>query len=211
MPKAYQSIRIFKSDTLEKLTHVHPITPLIIWVPVVLCFLYVSSSMDHLSVLAISAWAGTGLLIWTLFEYLLHRFIFHFEAHSRLEERLQYLIHGLHHDDPADPTRLVMPPVAAIVLALILYTAFRFALGAVFVHPFFAGFLAGYLCYDYIHYAIHHFTPQTRIGKFLKQSHMAHHYITHNARWGVSSPFWDYVFGTIEEVKADGKRVRHGS
>jgi sterol desaturase/sphingolipid hydroxylase (fatty acid hydroxylase superfamily) len=57
----------------------------------------------------------------------------------------------------------------------------------------------GYLCYDYIHFATHHFRPRTRVGKFLKQHHMLHHFAEHGSRWGVSSPMWDYVFGTLEE------------
>ena len=100
-----------------------------------------------------------------------------------------------------------MPPVAAMILACVLYSIFRVFLGPTFVEPFFAFFLIGYLCYDYIHYAVHHFTPRTRVGKMLKQSHMNHHFVSHDSRWGVSSPFWDYVFGTLEEPK----RVRHGS
>ncbi|MCM2322727.1 MAG: sterol desaturase family protein, partial [Oligoflexia bacterium] len=57
---------------------------------------------------------------------------------------------------------------------------------------------------DYTHFAVHHFTPRTRYGKMLKQHHMLHHYVDPEARWGVSSPFWDYVFGTLK-VKARKK------
>lgn len=211
MAKKYQSIRIFKSDALERFTHVHPITPLVLWVPVIAYLFYLSSAIDHLSGSEVIRWAAAGFFIWTLFEYVLHRFIFHWTAQSPLQERIVYLMHGLHHDDPVDPTRLVMPPAAGLFLAVILFCIFRLVLGPLIIHGFFGGFLVGYLCYDYIHYAVHHFTPRTRIGKYLKQSHMTHHYVSHNARWGVSSPIWDYVFGTVVENKTDVKRVRHGS
>jgi sterol desaturase/sphingolipid hydroxylase (fatty acid hydroxylase superfamily) len=107
-----------------------------------------------------------------------------------------------------------MPPFVSVILATLLFFSFRAIFGAVYVEPYFAGFLIGYLCYDYIHFSVHHFTPKTKLGKLLKQSHMHHHFITPNARWGVSSPFWDYVFGTLEErtvTKSRAKSVRHGS
>jgi sterol desaturase/sphingolipid hydroxylase (fatty acid hydroxylase superfamily) len=146
-----------------------------------------------------------GFFIWTLAEYILHRFVFHFEGEGPIAQRLHFLIHGLHHADPIDPSRLVMPPVASLILGAVLYSVFRGILGPDLIEPFFAFFVIGYLCYDYIHFAVHHFTPRTRFGKFLKQSHMQHHYVSPNSRWGVSSPFWDYVFGTLEDAKGNKK------
>jgi sterol desaturase/sphingolipid hydroxylase (fatty acid hydroxylase superfamily) len=100
-----------------------------------------------------------------------------------------------------DPTRLVMPPIVSVFLGVLVFSICRFLLGDVWAEPFFAFFVVGYLCYDYIHFAVHHFTPKTRIGRFLKHSHMMHHYVSENLRFGVSSPFWDYIFGTMEEAK----------
>jgi sterol desaturase/sphingolipid hydroxylase (fatty acid hydroxylase superfamily) len=100
-----------------------------------------------------------------------------------------------------------MPPAASLILGAILFSTFRGVLGPVWVEAFFAFFVVGYLCYDYIHFAVHHFTPRTRVGKFLKHSHMLHHYVSPNSRWGVSSPFWDYIFGTLEEVKDKERAV----
>lgn len=212
MAKAYPSVQIFKNPNLEKLTHVHPITPLIVWAPVIAYFLYVSAAVDHLATLTIGAWMAAGLFIWTLSEYLLHRFIFHFKPQNPTQEFIEFIIHGNHHADPNDPTRLVMPPVAAILIAIPLFSLFRLALGPVLVHPFFCAFLIGYLIYDYTHYAIHHFRPRTRFGKMVKQNHMSHHFVSHHALWGVSSPLWDYVFGSLEESRGEKKRVvRHGS
>jgi sterol desaturase/sphingolipid hydroxylase (fatty acid hydroxylase superfamily) len=207
MKKPHQSIRIFKSDFCEWFTHVHPITPLLIWVPVVLALFYKSYLDPQLNAWSVSGWVVLGLFIWTLTEYLLHRFIFHFPAINAFTARFVYTTHGLHHDDPVDPTRLVMPPFASVILAILLYGFFRWVFGPVYVNPFFASFLVGYLCYDYTHYAVHHFTPRTRYGKWVKQNHMAHHFVNPNARWGVSSPLWDHVFGTYEEAK----QVQHGS
>ena len=207
MGKPHQSIRIFKSDFCEFFTHVHPITPLLIWAPVIAWLFYHAFSAVGLSALAVGGLAVFGLFFWTFMEYVLHRFVFHFPTTSARGERFIYIMHGLHHDDPVDPTRLVMPPFASVCIAIILYAGFRLIFGPAYVAPFFAGFLIGYLCYDYTHYAVHHFTPRTRIGKFIKQSHMNHHYVNPDTRWGVSSPLWDIVFGTYEV----SERVRHGS
>jgi sterol desaturase/sphingolipid hydroxylase (fatty acid hydroxylase superfamily) len=207
MRKPYKSIQVFKNPYLERLTHVHPITPLVVWLPVVGYLIWRSFVIHNLSVSSVLVLGVLGFIVWTLAEYLLHRFVFHFEGEGPIVQRLHFLIHGLHHNDPIDPTRLVMPPVASIILALILFNLFRGLLGIEWVEPFFAFFVVGYLCYDYIHFAVHHFTPRTRVGKLLKQSHMQHHYVSPNARWGVSSPFWDYVFGTLEDIKNKERAV----
>lgn len=198
--KPYPSIRLFKADWKEWTTHVHPITPLVLWVPVISYLIWRSVFVLQLNLAGIAAMAAVGLFVWTLSEYLLHRFVFHFPATSKTGQWLMYLIHGLHHADPNDPTRLVMPPVPGIALALVLYGIFGSLMGFVWVQPFFAFFLVGYLIYDYTHYAVHHFTPRTRLGKLIKQHHMLHHFVTPDLRWGVSSPVWDYVFGTARET-----------
>jgi sterol desaturase/sphingolipid hydroxylase (fatty acid hydroxylase superfamily) len=109
------------------------------------------------------------------------------------------VIHGVHHEDPQDASRLVMPPFNSVIMGTLLYLGFRVLLGPAWVDPFFGSFIFGYLCYDYIHFSVHYFTPRTPIGRYLKQTHMIHHYAMPNARWGVSSPLWDWVFGTLEE------------
>lgn len=202
-PKPYKSIRVFENPWLERLTHVHPITPLLFWTPVISFLLWRSSAVHGISIFGILAIAPFGLLVWTLTEYLLHRFVFHFPAESKFGERLVYLIHGLHHSDPIDPTRLVMPPFPGVVIASILFFIFRLFLGPVYIEPFFGFFLLGYLWYDYTHYAVHHFTPRTRVGKYLKQHHMLHHYATPELRMGISTPLWDYVFGTLRPEKKE--------
>jgi len=189
-----ESIRIFKSPLLETFTHVHPITPLLLWSPVVALLVWRSWLTYQMGIFQIAGLMFSGLLCWSLLEYLLHRFVFHFQARGPIEERIQFILHGLHHADPSDPTRLVMPPIVSIALALIFYSVFRVLLGRVFVYPFFSAFVVGYLSYDYIHFSIHHFKPRTRIGKFLKKNHMLHHYHPKGARYGVSSPLWDSIF-----------------
>ncbi len=217
MRPAYKSIQVFKNPLLEKLTHVHPLTPLVCWVPVSVFLLWHASSVNGLSMRTILMLGALGMFAWTLAEYVLHRFIFHYEPRGNKSlEFVHFVMHGMHHADPVDPTRLVMSPVAGAVLAVIFYAIFRPIFGPMLVEPFFAFFVIGYLCYDYIHYSVHHFKPRSRIGTYLKQSHMMHHYVSQESRWGVSSPLWDWVFGTLKETTPSSasngvSRVRHGS
>lgn len=197
MPRSYQSLRVFDNPMLESLTHVHPATPLLLWGPVALWLIWRSFAVHHLSVAAVLGFAMLGLFTWSLSEYLLHRYLFHMRPAGPFRARLQFMIHGLHHDDPVDPTRLVLPPIPTCLGAVVFFTVFRVLLGPAWAEPTFAFFAVGYLLYDYIHYASHRFVPWTALGRALKRHHMLHHYATPNARWGVSSPLWDYVFGTI--------------
>ena len=190
-----RSIQIFKNPFLERCTHVHPLTPLIIWGPFIGTLLW--NSPD----LSLPEWILcplAGLLFWTLTEYLLHRFVFHFPARSKTGKSLILLFHGHHHNDPSDPTRLVMPPLPAIIFTTIFYFIFKATLPDRFLFPFMAFFMIGYLMYDYIHYASHHFQMKFKPGNFLKHHHLLHHFSDQTCRFGVSSPLWDYVFGTFK-------------
>ncbi len=186
---------------MEAITHVHPAVPILLWGPIVTTLLVRSFAVLELPWFYALTLLGFGTFVWTLTEYLLHRFVFHFEATSKLGKRFVYLFHGIHHDSPNDSSRLVMPPLPAVAIAAVCLALFWAILGGGAVEPFFAGFLIGYLSYDYIHYYVHFFTPTTRIGKALKSHHMLHHFAANEAKWGVSSPFWDYVFGTIGNKK----------
>ncbi len=191
-----ESARLFKSDFLEFFTHVHWSVPILLYLPVVVYFLWRTSEDS-------AAGGGEGVLlflggmvVWTLTEYLLHRFVFHYQPKSRIGQRIHFLTHGVHHDYPNDSKRLVMPPSVSIPLAFLTYGVVRFLLGPSFVSPFFAGFVFGYICYDEIHYATHHAPMRGKLAQFLKHYHVLHHYQNPEQRFGVSSPLWDYVFGT---------------
>jgi sterol desaturase/sphingolipid hydroxylase (fatty acid hydroxylase superfamily) len=143
----------------------------------------------------------TGLLVWTLTEYLLHRFAFHYEPRSDWGKRIHFLTHGVHHDYPNDSKRLVMPPSVSIPLAVIFYFVFLLILGGAYLPPFYAGFILGYVLYDEIHYATHHAPMKSPVAQWLKHHHIRHHYRNPGKGYGVSSPLWDYVFGTMESVE----------
>lgn len=191
-----ETVRMFKSDFMESLSRVHPSVPLIIFVPVILYMLYLSIYDFKIGILSIVGLVVFGLFIWTITEYLLHRFIFHLELKSKIGARIHFIFHGVHHDYPSDSRRLVMPPSVSIPLAALFYFLFRFLIGDISVHPFFAGFLIGYLFYDITHYAVHHFNMHSKFWLAIKNHHIKHHYQDPDRGYGVSSPLWDYVFRT---------------
>ena len=196
--KENSKVRVFKSDFWESLTHVHPIMPLVVWVPVILFWLWRSYNVYQLSALEFLVLAGVGLLVWTLTEYLLHRFMFHFRATGQIGRRFVFMFHGLHHDEPECATRLVMPPVPAVLIVTVLYNLFSLVVPNQYMLAFMAFFMSGYLCYDYIHYATHHFAMTSKVGRFLRSYHLKHHFSHEASKFGVSNPLWDYVFRTVE-------------
>ena len=190
------SVRLFQNDLLEALTHVHPLVPLLFWGPVAAFLLWRSVAVHDLPAGGLIAIGALALFVWTLTEYCLHRFVFHFPAKSRAGKYLVFLFHGVHHATPRDKTRLVMPPAGGILLLIVLYQIFRLVIPAPWIEPFLAFFMIGYLAYDYIHYATHHFPMRSKVLHFLKVYHLQHHYGAKGVRFGVSSPVWDRVFGT---------------
>ncbi len=195
-----ETVRMFESEFMEFFSHVHPTTPLIVFVPVI-CYMLYLSVFDHgLAFPAIIGMFAVGVLSWTLLEYLLHRFVFHYHPKSEWGKRFHFILHGVHHDYPNDATRLVMPPGISIPLAIIFYGIFLIVFGVRLTPPTFAGMVFGYLCYDMLHYATHHFSMKRGIWLWLKQHHMRHHYGDEHTGYGVSSPLWDYVFGTRQHV-----------
>ncbi len=191
-----ESARMFESDILEVFSHVHPLVPAIIYFPVVAYMLQRTVVTNINFIYAVSLFIF-GLLVWSFTEYMLHRFVFHFIPKSGWGKQIHFMFHGVHHDYPNDSTRLVMPPVVSIPLAIFFYVLFMNILGAHYLPPFFAGFILGYLAYDLTHYAVHHFGLRGKIGLFLKHQHMRHHYMDPDNNFGVSSPLWDFVFGTF--------------
>ena len=190
---------MFKSGVLDKFTRVHHLVPVVIFLPAIaVLFAY---GIERVGFVASLGYALGGYVLWTLAEYWIHRVIFHFEPEDGLGARLHWMIHGVHHDHPNDPLRLVMPPSVSIPLALAFWGLFVLVLGTPWAHVFTAGFLAGYLAYDMTHYHVHHHRPRTRLGKLIRELHMRHHFQDDTKGFGVSAPFWDYVFGTPQRRK----------
>ena len=190
-----QTVRMFESNFMEFFSHVHPAIPVILYGPIIALMLYLAFVQKGLSFLTVLGFFVIGVLTWTLLEYVIHRYVFHYKPKTRVGKLLHFIMHGVHHDYPNDATRLVMPPIISIPLAVAFYVVFILTLGR-FAPAALAGFGFGYVCYDTIHYATHHFAMNRGVWRWLKHYHLRHHYQDDDAGYGVSSPLWDYVFGT---------------
>ncbi len=190
------SPRLFESDLLDKLSRVHHLTPVILYVPIVLGLLVYSLTLNSFALVLLGV--IIGYLGWTLTEYFGHRYLFHtvFPLPFGLGPRFQFLIHGVHHIYPNDPLRLVMPPLLSGPIMLIALTLSRLLFGASFAWPALAGFIAGYVIYDCVHFWTHHGQPKSDFGRMVKRLHMLHHFRDAEKGFGVHAIWWDYVFGT---------------
>jgi len=193
-----KSARLFKNEFLERLTHVHPVVPLLFWSPVVLYLLWRSVYVLDIPVAQVVLFAVPGLLVWSFTEYWVHRIPFHYQAMTPLGRRLVYLYHGVHHALPNDKRRLVMPPAGGVIVMVVLWYLFSLVIPEPWIEPFFAFFIVGYLIYDYLHYATHHFRMKSAPMAALTRHHLKHHFESEESRFGVSSPLWDWVFGTLD-------------
>ena len=188
---------MFESELLDRLSRVHPVVPLVIFIPAIAVLF--ALGQEGKPPLEVTGWLVGGYAFWTLTEYWLHRVVFHFEPEDGIGARLHFIIHGVHHDHPNDPMRLVMPPSASVPLALLFYGLFVLVLGTPDANLFAAGFLSGYLIYDMTHFHVHHHKPRTRLGRTLRELHMRHHFQDDTKGFGVSAPFWDYIFRTPQQ------------
>lgn len=195
------SPRLFKDPLLDKLSRVHWSTPVFLYAPVILFLGWLSARIYAAG--AIALLALLGYFLWTLVEYFGHRFLFHCQFPGRFGARIHFLIHGVHHEHPNDPLRLVMPGLLSGPIMLIAFTVARLLFGLPLGYPVLMGFTGGYLAYDLVHYYVHHGRPESQAGRALRRLHMLHHFRDPERGFGVSAPWWDYVFGTAHS-RAEG-------
>jgi len=169
-----------------------------LWLPVVSWCTF--QGAQQLNIVALTGYWLFGLAFWTIIEYVLHRGLFHLDDHlpnNRVAITAHFLLHGIHHYLPMDKYRLVMPPV---MLSLLAMPFWRFA-HTVFFYNWYAGTTAfggglfGYICYDMTHYFLHHHKLPS-FYQALKKYHLKHHFADYQNGFGVTSRFWDWVFGT---------------
>ncbi|MEP2772726.1 MAG: sterol desaturase family protein [Fulvivirga sp.] len=187
---------LFDNPVIERLSRTHISIPLILFTLYSSGLLYWSLANTALGVGTTVGLFFTGLLTFTLVEYLAHRYIFHMGTYTTLRKKLQYAFHGVHHDYPKDKDRLAMPPIMSLTIATALLFLFRLVMGD-FTFGFLPGFLMGYAGYLFVHYIVHAYQPPKNIFKKLWVHHGIHHYKNPERAFGVSSPLWDYIFRTM--------------
>ncbi len=199
-PKHKGSARLFENATLERLTHTHIAGPLTIFFSVAAVSLYYSLSRGLLNGLAAFGLFLGGWLLFTLAEYLMHRYVYHLDASTPARAKFQYTMHGVHHEFPKDKTRLAMPPILTVFVASLLFFIFRFTFGNAGFGVL-AGFVFGYALYLFVHYSIHVYAPPKNFLKFWWHHHAMHHYRQEEVAFGVSTTLWDHIIGTMPDKK----------
>lgn len=199
-PKHQGSRQLFKNPVMEKLSRTHIAVPLTIFLSFSSFLLYWSITTTSLTALQTTAMFLLGVVAFTWVEYNVHRYVFHMPTYNKLRQKIQYVIHGVHHEFPKDKDRLAMPPLVSVTIATVLLLLFRVILGDL-AFSFLPGFIVGYAAYLSIHYIVHVYQPPKNFFKVLWINHGIHHYKNGDVVFGVSSPLWDYVYGTMIEKK----------
>lgn len=199
MSEIKSSGRIFKNPLLEKLTRTHISVPLIVFSAISSYLIYEAIADKGLSVFTTFLLFVIGWLLYSLIEYLMHRFLFHMDESTPTREKLVYTFHGVHHEHPRDKDRLAMPIPVSVTLSAILFLVIRFVIGD-YVYAFLPGILMGYAAYLWVHYMVHAFQPPKKgVLKFWWIHHGIHHYKQPERAFGVSSPVWDIIFRTMPD------------
>ena len=184
---------LFENPILEKFTLVSVGLFAVIWG--VVLPLVAFAGWGEVPFLTAAALAICGVLGWSLFEYIAHRYLFHWDAKWLPARQLVFAVHGNHHIQPTDDLRNLMPPIVSLPVAGLIWALFYGVAGDAGTWVVF-GFLVGYVAYDLTHYACHQWKMRGRIGKIMKRHHMRHHFISEDGNFGVTTPLWDRVFRT---------------
>lgn len=194
-----RSGKVFQNRVLELLART---SPAIVWscYSPVLAFIVAYDIYVH----GRPAWAAAalfaaGLFVWTLAEYLLHRFVFHFVNENALVQRLHHYAHGYHHSHPRDKEHLFMPVPVGFAMSSLFWGLFWLLIGP----PSFSllpGFVTGYLIYATLHYSMHIRPQAPKALRGLWRHHHMHHFKNTKEAFGVSTTFWDHVFGTMPKT-----------
>ncbi len=193
-----QRIRLFRNRRLEQLTVITPRAFAAIWSVVIGLALYASwgTASAGMSIGLVLL----GIVTWSLFEYVMHRFLFHLRMRSKIGQYVIFVMHGNHHVQPDDPDRNMMPPIISLPWSAAIYVAFLLLFGTK-GSLLFLGFAIGYVAYDGVHYACHQFPMRSPMLRQLKRHHIRHHYARQEGNYAITAIFWDWVFGTDVRVK----------
>jgi len=207
--------RLFDSDLFEASSRNPWYRILMLWIPVACYLMYQGLTYDYpehsgfdkylftgspdFSLLAVALIFFSGVFVWTLAEYGLHRGIFHFDEplpDNKWALWLHFIIHGIHHTIPMDPDRLVFPPVLGVIVYSMFFPLITWLMPGNLARIFAPGFILGYMCYDMTHIYIHHCVPFIEHLKEMKRYHNKHHYVDGDRGYGITSKIWDKVFKT---------------
>ncbi len=143
-------------------------------------------------VINVCAIFACGIVTWTFLEYLIHGWL------SHVLPTFVSQLHQVHHRDPRAVFAIgAWLPLAVLWLAAVVLFGFNSAV------IYLTGILTGFAAYEALHYRIHFCQAQNSIERYLRTRHLLHHHRTPGNYLGVTSPFWDVLFGTELQLPAD--------
>ena len=185
----------------------HPWMAMAVFIPLAILLSGLALQDPEVTPLKFMVLFAGGLLSWTLIEYFLHRLVFHWTDVKEPWKSLASGLHRAHHASAKAADLIIAPPVASLGFAILIYLLFALVTQSVTVAAVLeTGVFAGYLVYEWVHFMSHRFYPRTKAGKYLRKYHLQHHFRDEDRQFGVTSPFWDIVFGTYKT-----QPVRHAA
>lgn len=195
-PDNFGSARMFSNPLLERISRTHIMVPISLFFAISSVSFYYALTLTSIGLGIGIATMFLGFFAFTFVEYMMHKHFFHMDPDTPLKDKLQYSMHGVHHDYPKDKDRLAMPPFVSAAYAAVFYLIFQLIMGDYSLY-FLPGFLIGYAAYLGVHYIVHAYNPPKNFLKMLWVNHAIHHYKDPDTSFGVSSPLWDYLLGTM--------------
>ena len=195
-----QPLRLFRSQALERLSVISLHAFIITWAAALPLIVWTGCKMSGGGVI-VAPLVLAGVVVWSLFEYAMHRFAFHWSSSVPLIRGTVFVLHGNHHVSSNDPLRNLMPPVVSIPIASVVWGLCILALGPQGTWLF-LGFIGGYVLYDLIHFGCHQWPMKGRLASMIKRHHMRHHHCNEAGNFAITTPVWDKLFGsTITTLK----------
>ncbi|MGF9966612.1 sterol desaturase family protein [Bacillus rhizoplanae] len=145
-----------------------------------------------------------GIIFYTINEYITHRFLFHLKPpKNQFLLKMLKRLHYDHHVYPNDLKLLFLPVWYSIPgFTIYLFIVYGITSSITVTLSFGIGMIFMLLVYEWKHYIAHRpLRPMTSYGRWLKKQHILHHYKNENYWFGVSNPFYDFLFKTYREGK----------
>ncbi len=178
----------------------HPLTPTFIFGILAFGITFISLHFHPRSLLSTLALLSLGVIFWTPTEYVLHRFVFHLTQVKEPWKTMASGLHMAHHRNVQTQDLIIAPPGVAVIFSTLIYLfsllfTQSFAISALLI----SGLFIGYIFYEWAHFSAHRYHPKNKIAAYLKQYHLMHHFKYPNRVFGVTNPFWDWIFGTYSK------------
>jgi len=136
-----------------------------------------------------TAYAAVGFITWTLLEYLIHRWIYHHVPYFAK-------MHSAHHVEPKSP--IGAPPIIGIIIIFGLFYVPFSSSSVVLANGRTSGVLLGYCAYHLLYHAAHYWSPEPTSWLYrARHYHALHHYHSEHFNFGITTSFWDRVFGSV--------------